>query len=133
MKKIIILIFLASVLFMVGCTSTQTDQSSTEGSSKNKVLTIEITSKGFSPNSLIIGAGDTVTWINKDTNEHWPASAKHPTHTVYPESGGCIGSKFDACKGLKQSESWSFTFNEKGTWNYHDHLNPAFGGKITVQ
>jgi len=139
MRKIILLIFLAIVLFIAGCGSQATDQSSTEGNSKNKVLTIEITSEGFSPNPIIIGMGDRVTWVNKDTAEHWPASAMHPTHTVYPGSGieKCgtseEGNIFDACRGLKQDESWSFTFNEKGEWNYHDHLTTGLYGKVIVQ
>lgn len=95
--------------------------------------TVEITSTGFSPSSLTIKAGDTVTFANKDSSLHWPASAVHPTHSVYSESGGCIGSKFDACKGLAQGESWSFAFNQKGTWGYHDHLNPGLTGTIIVQ
>ena len=95
--------------------------------------TVEMSSTGFSPNSLTVKAGDTVTFVNKDTNQHWPASAVHPTHTVYPESGGCIGSKFDACKGLAEGESWSFVFNEEGTWKYHDHLSSSLTGTIAVE
>jgi plastocyanin len=100
-----------------------------------KTVTVEITSSGFSPNSVTISAGDAVEFVNKDSAAHWPASAQHPTHSVYPESGGCIGSKFDACKGLKQGESFSFTFNEVGSWNYHDHLNARapFFGKVIVE
>jgi len=95
--------------------------------------TVEITSSGFSPKILTINAGDTVVFANKDANVHWPASAFHPTHTVYPESGGCLGSKFDACKGLEQGESFSFEFNQKGSWKYHDHLNPSLSGTIVVE
>lgn len=95
--------------------------------------TIEITSIGFNPKSLSIDAGDRVTFVNKDSKPHWPASDVHPTHTVYPESGGCIGSKFDACKGLGEGESYSFRFNEKGSWDYHDHLRPSSGGTISVK
>ncbi|MBI2580683.1 cupredoxin domain-containing protein [Candidatus Woesearchaeota archaeon] len=99
--------------------------------------TIEITATGFSPSPLTIKAGQTVTFVNKDTAQHWPASAVHPTHAVYPEPDGCIGSKFDACKGLAQGESFTFVFNEKGSWKYHDHLNccsdPAFFGTIVVE
>ncbi len=95
--------------------------------------TVEITSAGFNPKELTVNAGDTVTFVNKDSSPHRPASAVHPTHSVYPESGGCIGSKFDACKNLGQGESWSFTFNQKGTWKYHDHLNPGFTGTIIVK
>ena len=94
--------------------------------------TIRITSSGFEPKTLTVKAGTTVTFVNEDTNQHWPASAMHPTHNVYPESGGCIGSKFDACKGLAQGESFSFTFNEKGSWGYHDHLQTSITGKIVV-
>ncbi len=100
---------------------------------ETKENTVEITSAGFNPSTVTIKAGDKVTFTNKDTSTHWPASAVHPTHTDYPETGGCIGSKFDACKGLAQGESWSFTFNEKGSWNYHDHLNPSLKGTIVVE
>mgnify|MGYP001584862973 FL=1 len=95
--------------------------------------TIKITSSGFEPKTLTVKAGTTVTFVNEDSNQHWPASAVHPTHAAYPESGGCIGSKFDACKVLAQGESFSFTFNEKGSWNYHDHLRPSNTGKIVVE
>ncbi len=99
--------------------------------------TIEITASGFSPGPLTIKVGETVTFTNKDAVQHWPASAAHPTHVVYPEPGGCIGSKFDACKGLAEGESFEFAFNEKGSWKYHDHLNccsdPAFFGTIVVE
>ena len=81
----------------------------------------------------MIKTGDTVKWINNDTAPHWPASAAHPTHTVYPELGGCIGSKFDACKGLANGEPFMFTFTHKGSWKYHDHLNPSLWGTIVVE
>lgn len=100
---------------------------------------IEITSSGFTPQTLTVSKGDTVTWINKDTEKHWPASAVHPTHTVYPGSSiekcGTSEEKniFDACHGLAQGESFSFTFNEVGSWGYHDHLVGGVFGKIIVK
>ncbi len=94
---------------------------------------IEITDKGFSPKELTIKAGTTVVFKNFGDGESWPASAKHPSHSAYPELGGCIGSKFDACKNLKKGESWSFQFNQKGSWGYHDHLRPTLFGKIIVE
>jgi plastocyanin len=100
---------------------------------KIKTLIQEITSSGFKPNNITIKQNDTVVFINKDINEHWPASAVHPTHSVYPEKGGCIGSTFDACKGLKQNENFTFTFTHKGQWKYHDHLNPGLTGVINVE
>ena len=101
-------------------------------SMESQTYNIEITSSGFSPNSLTINSGDKVTWINKGSDLSWPASAIHPTHTAYTEIGGCIGSKFDACRGLAEGESFTFTFNEVGTWKYHDHLKISNTGTIVV-
>lgn len=101
--------------------------------------TIEIKNDGFNPSTLTINAGDTVSFVNKNTVSHWPASAVHPTHTAYPGSDvkKCSTSEkeiiFDACAPLKAEESWSFTFMEKGSWKYHDHLNPRFTGTIIVE
>jgi plastocyanin len=96
-----------------------------------------ITSSGFSPRILTIKVGDTVTWVNKDSAPHWPASDVHPTHRLYPGSGiekcGSGEEIFDACKGLAPGETFSFTFKYKGTWPYHDHLNPGLTGTIIVQ
>ncbi|MEK6828953.1 MAG: plastocyanin/azurin family copper-binding protein [Nanoarchaeota archaeon] len=100
---------------------------------------IEMTSNGFSPSTLTISVGDTVTFVNKGSDEHWPASAMHPTHTVYPGSNieKCGTSEestiFDACKGISPGESYKFTFYEKGTWGYHDHINAGLFGKIIVE
>ena len=99
---------------------------------------VEFTELGFNPGSINIKEGDGVTFINKAQQEAWPASAKHPTHNVYPGSGieKCNTAEqpkiFDACHGLKKGESWSFTFNEKGKWGYHDHITPTFSGIINV-
>lgn len=104
-----------------------------------KSVSIEITSSGFSPQTTAIKAGTKVTWINKTTNLSWPATAIHPTHTIYPGSDvkKCgtseAGKIFDACHDLKPGESYSFVFNEKGTWAYHDHLHSGRFGKITVE
>ena len=101
--------------------------------------TAEITSSGFSPKDITIKAGDKVVWVNRDSEEHWPASAMHPTHKVYPGSDieKCGTAEedniFDACKGLSSGESYEFIFNEKGKWNYHDHLDTSSFGSVTVE
>jgi plastocyanin len=96
-----------------------------------------ITSSGFIPSTLTIKVGDTVTFVNKDSKPHWPASDFHPTHRLYPGSGiekcGSGEEIFDACKGLSPGETFSFTFKYRGTWTYHDHLYPYLTGTIIVQ
>ncbi|MBI4127967.1 MAG: hypothetical protein HY459_02755 [Parcubacteria group bacterium] len=86
---------------------------------------VSITSEGFSPTTLNITVGDTVTFVNRDTDPHWPASTPHPVHTDVPG--------FDALHGLATNETYSFTFTEVRTVTYHDHLNPSVRGTIVVQ
>lgn len=93
---------------------------------------IKITDEGFFPRELTIKEGDAVIWINGGSRPHWPASGMHPTHAFYPEKGGCIGSMFDACRGLETDEKFEFKFNQVGAWKYHDHLNAGLGGAIIV-
>jgi plastocyanin len=100
---------------------------------------ITYTSAGYSPNSLAIKVGETVTWENRSSQNMWTASAMHPTHSAYAGTtlsahcpdGGHLA--FDACKGYGPGESWSFAFEKVGTWSYHDHLHPTIFGKIVVE
>lgn len=86
---------------------------------------VEITSGGFLPASLTIPVGATVHFVNKDIDEHWPASDIHPTHQI------CLG--FDSLRPLKPGESYSFTFNTAKTCPAHDHINPRMKAIIKVQ
>lgn len=109
------------------------------GSTEEVKKTIEITSAGFNPDTLTIEKGETVTFVNTDLQPHWPASAIHPTHTLYPGSSTAKcntpeeSSTFDACRGLEQGGTYSFIFNLVGSWKYHDHLNPNSRGTIIVE
>ncbi len=135
MAGILAIMAIAAVIFAAGCTSAY-QQPQQQQQPTGVVKTVEISAAGFNPAMVEINAGDTVIFTNMDNVTHRPASAQHPTHLVYPEPGGCIGSKFDACKDLAPGESWPFTFYQKGEWKYHDHLNcctnPAFFGTIAV-
>lgn len=94
---------------------------------------------GFSPATVEIDAGDVVAFKNNDDRPIWPASAVHPTHRVYPGSGiekcgtAAAGSIFDACSNVLSGNSWSFRFDEIGTWKYHNHLNPNHTGTVIVK
>ncbi|MBI2005359.1 MAG: hypothetical protein HYS80_01195 [Candidatus Aenigmarchaeota archaeon] len=128
---------IALMVFLAGCAayqSTGTGQASETGVKATGVKhEIDITSSGFSPRLSGVKLGDTLVFVNKDTSPHWPASDIHPTHSAYPEKGGCIDSKFDACKELKQNGKYEFTFFQSGSWCFHDHLNPSVTGCVDVQ
>lgn len=80
---------------------------------------------GFSPNSITVKAGDTVMFKNDSSRDMWVASAPHPVHTDYPG--------FDAKKGYKKGETYSFIFDKVGTWKFHNHLNPTDFGSVTIE
>jgi plastocyanin len=95
--------------------------------------------KGFDPKVIEISPGTTVTFTNESSRDMWPASNLHPTHTLYPNSSikKCGTSEadriFDSCGPVPAGESWSFVFEEIGSWSYHDHLKPSAGGSIVVK
>ncbi len=100
---------------------------------------ITYTDQGYSPAVVNIKKGDTVVWKNESTKDMWPASALHPTHTVYPGSGiqKCNTAEqpniFDACAPISPGSVWSFEFNEVGSWKFHDHLFPTRFGTVNVE
>lgn len=71
----------------------------------------------FSPSSLTVKAGTTVTWRNSDDIPHTVASIKRAFKS----------------KALDTSDSFSFTFNESGTYAYFCSLHPHMTGQIVVE
>src|SRR3972149_5095285 len=45
---------------------------------------VDITEKGFSPQTILISKGETIQWVNKDSVAHQPASNPHPVHNGLP-------------------------------------------------
>lgn len=98
---------------------------------------ITFTNSGYEPTYIEVEAGTVVTFENDSTSSMWTASNNHPTHTLYPGSGISLCDTesdkiFDACGPVQPGESWSFQFDEIGTWRYHDHLSPGESGIILV-
>ncbi len=89
------------------------------------ISVIVLKETGFEPQNISIKKGSQIEFKTERNQPFWPASDLHPTHGIYPE--------FDPQEGIDPSQSWSFTFDKKGTWKYHDHLNPFFRGTITVE
>ena len=86
--------------------------------------TVQITSAGFSPKSISIKVGESVTWMNSDSQKHTVNSIPHPVHTDYqPLNLGVI----------QPDNQKSLTFDKVGTYKYHDHLNPSLTGAVTVE
>lgn len=118
-----------------GGTGATTDINVSVNAGTLAVITYNGTS--FSPATLTIKKGDSVTW-NSAAGNVWVASAPHPAHTAYDgtarsehcASGYAGPAPFDQCVS---GSSYTFTFNKAGTWKYHDHQNLGAFGTIIVQ
>lgn len=128
MKKNILVAGGLLTLTLVGASCSNSNNQSVINSSVNNSTVsgpiINMGAEEFSPKQLTITAGTTVNFINSDTKDHWPASNPHPLHTDYPG--------FDPKSAVKPGSSWSFVFNNSGTWAFHDHLNTQLKGVIIV-
>ncbi|HLD64247.1 MAG TPA: S-layer homology domain-containing protein [Candidatus Peribacteraceae bacterium] len=87
--------------------------------------TVTYTTDGFSPTVLRVKKGEMVTFKNMSVGSMWVASHPHPTHT---DLAG-----FDAGEGQENGGLYSFTFNQIGSWGYHNHSMPDHEGTIIVE
>ena len=71
----------------------------------------------FTPQSLTVKAGTTVTWTNRDDIPHTVVS-----------TDGAFKSKV-----LDTDEKFSFTFSKPGTYPYFCSIHPKMTGKVVVQ
>ena len=101
-------------------------------------VTVAYTDTGFSPTSVTIPVGGTVTFVNQSSKKMWVASAMHPTHTLYSGTSlsqhcpDTAGTAFDQCAEGVAGTSYSFTFDKAGTWKYHEHLDATTFGSVVV-
>ncbi|MFH1210444.1 MAG: cupredoxin family copper-binding protein [archaeon] len=108
---------IAIALIAAGC-STQEPKAETPPPNTppptQETSSVTIQNFAFSPADLVIKQGTTVTWTNQDDVQH----------TV----------KFDFQESpiLSKGQSYSYTFNEKGTFDYICGLHPSMKAKVTV-
>lgn len=89
-------------------------------------ITVDITASALQPETVKIKKGASVTWINKDTAPHHIASDPYPEATGYPS--------LNSGEALSAGDSYTHTFEETGTFSYHDRLNPtSLKGTVVVE
>jgi plastocyanin len=119
MRKIIALsLAFLGVLVISGCSlyggsSTSTPvvtPASTQGSN-----VVNIQNFAFNPGTLTVKKGTTVTWTNNDAAQHQIKSATFNS------------SQFG------KGQTFSFTFNDAGTFDYSCAIHPSMLGKIIVE
>src|SRR5262245_12209187 len=80
-------------------------------------INVRITANAFSPKTVTVNYGDTVTWTNADK----------ATHQLVANNGTF------ASGALTTGQSYSHAFTAAGKFNYHDALKPSLSGTITVK
>lgn len=86
--------------------------------------TVNVTKIGFEPETLKVKVGTKVVWTNRSGGTVIVNSAVHPTHLLYP---------FLNLGGFEDGSSVEATFKNKGTYKYHNHLNPDQTGTVIVE
>ncbi|HEY6960833.1 MAG TPA: cupredoxin domain-containing protein [Gaiellaceae bacterium] len=81
------------------------------------VKTVNIYDSSFSPKTVTVTEGDTVTWVNRGSQNH----------QVYADHGQFVSPI------LKPRAKYSFTFNAAGTYGYSDELHPRLKGTVVVK
>jgi len=71
----------------------------------------------FAPDSLNVGVGTTVTWMNTDTVAHTSTSDGNAWNSGSLAPGG----------------QFSFAFQSPGTFSYHCAIHPGMIGTVVVQ
>lgn len=84
--------------------------------------TVVIFNNAFNPSYVTVKKGSTVAWFNMDSVAHTVTSGTHDQATGLFDSGL-----------LGHMESFSFTFTETGTYEYHCDPHPWMTGTVIVE
>jgi plastocyanin len=130
-----VVLALTVLLVAAGCgssssASTTTSQTpATAPSTGSGATNVTIQNFAFTPQTLTVKAGTTVTWTNKDSVQHNIVSTKSiaaSTATTSLYNSGLLG----------QGQTFSFTFSKPGTYFYECSIHatqPAMHATVIVQ
>ena len=76
----------------------------------------------YIPHIIVIESGEPITWVNKDSAFHSVTSGFYDTPSGLFDSGH-----------MDPSESFTFTFNESGIYDYFCTLHPWMNGQVIVE
>lgn len=95
-------------------TVTQTSSNS----NSPKTYYVNIVNSQFNPMIINVSVGDTLIWMNNETI----------TETVTSNAGAVFNSGY-----LTPGQSYSYTFNASGVYNYYSQIHPYVRGTVNVQ
>jgi plastocyanin len=83
---------------------------------------VQMFTYAFLPASMTVKAGTTITWINNDEAEHTVATKDKMLDSPHLKT-----------INIKPGDSFSFTFDKAGTYEYFCAVHPAMKAKIVVE
>ena len=101
-------------------TATNTSETQTPQSAS----AITYANSSFTPSSLTVKSGDSVSIKNNSDDAIQVQSNPHPVHTDNDELNVGV---------IQAGKTATFTLTKTGTFGYHNHLNSSETGTITVQ
>ncbi len=123
--------FVIIMVILIGIFALTRSTKNNNPSAKSIALTsatVYITRAGFSPSSIQIKKGTTITWTNQDNKVHQVAADPYPKNNSIPGLNSTVV--------LNKHDSYSFKFSAPGTYTYHDQTNPmskAYRGTVIVE
>jgi len=122
---IVIVVILGVIIIPKPQNNSSLDPFATPTPQKKAVVkhTVNLTTKGFEPNIILIKKGEVVIWTNNSGTEASINSADYPTHKLFPVLN--LGS-------FKDKQSVQTRIYRIGELRYVNHLNPKQTGTIIV-
>ena len=132
-KRVVRATAVASIaLFLASCSASGTEPKTASASNETKVV---IEGIAFEPNEITIASGETVTWVNEDEVDHTVTSGIPGKQGVPGVSEGTearLDGLFD--EALPDAgATFSFTFDEAGTFSYFCEVHASMRGVVTVR
>jgi plastocyanin len=81
-------------------------------------LAVMMQGYAFSPATMTVHVGDTITWMQHDQAPHDVVTTSAPVAFRSPQ--------------LSQGQSWSYTFRQAGTYAYYCSVHPDMRASVTV-
>lgn len=111
---------------------TTTTDHSAHGAEAKADARVEMSLIAYRPPELAVAASTTVTWTQNDAGTHTVTSG-----TVAKQASGAVktnpSGRFESGE-LERGETFEFTFDEPGSYEYFCDIHPAtMQGRITVE
>jgi len=105
-------------------TPAPTTQVTASPSAQQSANTVTLTANGFSPATITVKKGDTVSFVNKSGTLAQINSDPHPIHNLFP---------FLNLGPIADGQTLQVVIPQTGTFTYHNHLDPTERGTIIAQ